>query len=375
MTLKNGSVNILLVDDKPENLYSLNAILEESNCGIFQARSAREALDLTELHQFALIFADVQMPEMDGFQMLEKLRANPRTEMVPVIFVTATSREEKYVQKGYSEGAVDYLLKPLDPEIVRAKTDVFVSLYRQQILVETQKKNLLRLNDRLVEINKELEQFAYTAAHDLKSPLGAIITLCSALEIGYKERLDDRGNKMIDNIQRSANKLSELISGILAYHKGQRVAEAGSIEVDFSKLCQEIAEMFKGDTHVKIYYPTEPIIISINVVAMKQILINLISNGIKHNDKSNPELYIQYREEKDWYIFSVRDNGPGVDKKDQQRIFELFTTLFHSQETEPAAGIGLATIKKLVEHQGGKIMVDSAPGLGFTLQFAIPRKT
>ncbi|MBV6655348.1 MAG: response regulator, partial [Mameliella sp.] len=146
MNLPEEKVKILLVDDKPENLFSLEAILEGEDREIICAGSGNEALKLAIKNRFALILSDVQMPGMDGFEMVEILRSNPKNKHIPIIFVTAISKEEQYVYKGYNEGAVDYLFKPLDATIVRAKTEIFIALYKQQRQLESQKKELQLLN-------------------------------------------------------------------------------------------------------------------------------------------------------------------------------------------------------------------------------------
>jgi two-component system, sensor histidine kinase and response regulator len=364
---------ILIVDDRPENLFSLRAILEEDDFDIIEANCGETALQMAREHHFALIISDVQMPEMNGFQLLEALRSQTATMLVPVIFVTAISKEEKYIHKGYSEGAVDYLFKPLDPFVVKAKTDVFISLYRQQALLKSQKHSLALLNKRLTDINGELEQFSYVAAHDLKSPLGNIISMCNGFKAVHSEKLDQGGKEIINHIHISAKRLCDLIAGILSYHKGDHEITNAKERIDFSAICSEVADMFRYSKDVEIFCPKGPLHLYLNEVAMKQILINLVSNAVRYNDKEKILVNIKFVQEDDLYRFSVQDNGPGVEKKDQQKIFELFTTL-HKKDGEgnEGAGIGLATIKKLIEKQDGSIAVESLPGKGFTLSFILP---
>jgi two-component system, sensor histidine kinase and response regulator len=364
---------ILIVDDRPENLFSLRAILEEDDLDIIEADCGEKALQLTAEHDFALIITDVQMPEMNGFQLLEELRSQTSTMFVPVMFVTAISKEEKYVHKGYSEGAVDYLFKPLNPFVVKAKTDVFVSLYRQQALLESQNHSLAALNKRLTDINQELERFSYVAAHDLKSPLGNIISLCNGFKTVYGARLDQEGREVLDYIHLSAIRLCDLIAGILSYHKSDNEITNAKQTIDFSAVCGEIADMFRYNTDVDILYPQGPLPLCLNEVAMKQVLINLVTNAVKYNDKKKALIQIKFEQQDDQYRFSVADNGPGVEEKNQQKIFELFTTLnTKDRDGKDGVGIGLATIKKLIEKQHGSIAVESLPGKGFTLSFMLP---
>lgn len=138
------NVNILIVDDRPENLLVLESVLENMNCNIIKAISGNEALSLMLDYKFALVLLDVQMPQMDGFETAELMRSNSRTRYVPIIFVTAISKEQKCIFKGYEVGAVDYLFKPIEPVILQSKVKVFIELYNQKLLMEKQ-STLLKL--------------------------------------------------------------------------------------------------------------------------------------------------------------------------------------------------------------------------------------
>ena len=132
-------VKILIIDDLPENLFVLEEILAQEDREIISATNGNDALRLARQHEFAIILSDVQMPEMDGFELVYLLRTNKKTMHIPVILLTALSKEEKYVHRGYSRGAVDYIFKPLDPKIVSAKVDTFITIYRQRKMLEEQK--------------------------------------------------------------------------------------------------------------------------------------------------------------------------------------------------------------------------------------------
>ena len=132
------SINILIVDDRPENLLVLESVLENMNCNIIKAISGNEALSLMLDYKFALVLLDVQMPEMDGFETAELMRSNSRTKYIPIIFVTAISKEQRCIFKGYEVGAVDYLFKPIEPVILQSKVRVFIELYSQKLLAEEQ---------------------------------------------------------------------------------------------------------------------------------------------------------------------------------------------------------------------------------------------
>lgn len=142
------NINILIVDDRPENLLVLESLLENMNCNIIKANSGNEALSLMLDFDFALVLLDVQMPEMDGFETAELMRSSGRTKYIPIIFVTAISNEQKCIFKGYEVGAVDYLFKPIEPVILQSKVRVFIELYNQKKIVEEQSKLLeLRIQE------------------------------------------------------------------------------------------------------------------------------------------------------------------------------------------------------------------------------------
>ncbi len=151
-------IHILLVDDRPENLVALESLLDEPGRNLVKAQSGNEALQLVLEYDFALVLLDVQMPDMDGFETAELMRANSDTARVPIIFVTAINREERHVFRGYESGAVDYITKPIEPAILQSKVRVFCELYEQRKELEESRAALARLNDDLQEKNRQLEE-------------------------------------------------------------------------------------------------------------------------------------------------------------------------------------------------------------------------
>jgi diguanylate cyclase (GGDEF)-like protein len=152
-----SKINILLVDDRPENLMAMEAVLERPELNIVKAQSGNDALAATLERDFALVLLDVQMPDMDGFEVAHLMKKNEKTRYIPIIFLTAISKEKKYIFKGYQTGAVDYLLKPLETEILKSKVDVFLQLHRQKQQLHLQTRILDEKITQLLELQKELE--------------------------------------------------------------------------------------------------------------------------------------------------------------------------------------------------------------------------
>ena len=211
-------IKILLVDDRPENLISLESMLENRSRTIIKATSGNEALKLALENEIALILLDVQMPDMDGFEVARLLKENSRTKDVSIIFVTALSKDEKFTIQGYEEGAVDYLHKPLDYNIVLAKVNVFERLFLQQ-------KELKAANDKLQRTNKQLDEFVYVVSHDLKAPLRGLSSLASFLEEELGDKPRQEAIDILNMMKSRTSRLQGLIDGILHYSRMGNVTD------------------------------------------------------------------------------------------------------------------------------------------------------
>ncbi|MBI3721079.1 MAG: response regulator, partial [Fimbriimonas ginsengisoli] len=236
-------VKILLVDDQPENLLSAEAVLEPLGQQIVKAESGREALRHLLNHDFALILLDIMMPGMDGFETAALIRQRERSRLTPIIFLTALGRSEEHIRLGYTLGAVDYMLKPFIPEILRSKVAVFVELNRKTRLLQEQSELLERRNvelqealdrswraeqeikalnqhlenhlDELAEINRELEAFSYTVSHDLRGPLTRISGFSKALHESMANRLEDQERIYLERIETSSRRMTDLVEDLL----------------------------------------------------------------------------------------------------------------------------------------------------------------
>ncbi|NJX16072.1 GAF domain-containing sensor histidine kinase [Tamlana crocina] len=237
------------------------------------------------------------------------------------------------------------------------------------------RKNKFLLESTLQELeekNHELERFAYVAAHDLKSPLLSITGLANLLVEEYKVKIDGQGIQMLEMIIHSSESLASLIDGLLAYSKSDSVLNQEASIIKLDEMNTEILELFNFDHDVKMTVNSTLPSIKANKTAIYQILINLVANAIKYNDKEVAEIEISVSETNKKYKFRVKDNGPGIAPENQHKIFNIFEKL-NSQDRfgREGNGIGLATVKKLVEKLGGAIKVDSELGHGATFSFTI----
>ncbi len=353
-------INILLVDDRPENLISLESILEQDGRNILKASSGEEALVIALEKDIAMILLDVQMPGMDGFEVARLLKENSHTKDIAIIFVTALSKDEKYSIQGYEEGAVDYLLKPLDTFVVRAKVNVFSKLYLQQ-------RELKENNELLHRTNKQLDEFVYIVSHDLKAPLRGLSSLATFLEDELGESPKPEILDLLTMMKSRTSRMQQLIDGILHY---SRLANTkGQTElVDVKELINNIIDLVSPPETISFTIPDNLPKINCEKIKLHEVFQNLISNAIKYMDKAEGKIVIGFQDREDEYEFWVKDNGMGIKPEHLEKIFGLFQTLLPKDQCE-STGIGLTIVKKIIESERGRITVTSAFGEGSTFGF------
>jgi two-component system, sensor histidine kinase and response regulator len=356
----NKKFTVLLVDDRMENLISLEQMLISDNRVFIHATSGNEALKQVLKHEdIGLIMLDVQMPDMDGFEVARLLQQNPKTRDISIIFVTAINKDEYHVLKGFEKGAVDYLPKPLDINVTRAKVDVFERLYHYQYELKQ------ALKDKEV-INGQLERFMHVVAHDLKSPLSGITGLLLLMkedpDLGRSAQLGEYTDMAIN----ATSQLADMITSILDYSRENQFQHKEE-DVEVGELLRQLVKLLFPPAHIKINITGEMPVIHTSRQKLQQVFQNLLSNAIKYNDKQAGEITVGGRATGDYYEFYVRDNGPGIEEKDNERIFRLFERV--DNEDGRGTGVGLNILKLLVETQGGKVWVESTPGDGSCFYF------
>ncbi len=427
---KMDPVNILLVDDRPENLVSLAAVLEGMDCRLVMAGSGREALRMVLGEDFALILMDVQMPEMDGFETADIIRQRELSRYTPIIFLTAIGRQEEMIVRGYAAGAVDYITKPFDSNILRSKVAVFLDLFRLQRRLRSAETSLLHVNESLKKTGAEREKairqlrqatreletrraeaedanrvksdFLACMSHELRTPLNAIIGFSEIMIDGVAGKLADKQTEFLRNIYNSGRHLLSLINDVLDLSKielGKLDLEMGAFNL--GSLAEGCLALFKEKamTHrigIDMEGCREIGVIRADERKVRQVLFNLISNAVKftpdggrvrvvarrvtrgdaergHDAEARRDRIVSPESERDFIEISVSDTGIGIKEEDLPRLLRPFQQL-ETPLTKQYAGVGmgLALAGKLIEAHGGAIRVESEYGKGSRFIFTLP---
>jgi signal transduction histidine kinase len=401
---------ILIVDDRRENILPLKKILALHNLDSEEAYSGEEALKMTLQKHYSLIILDVQMPGMDGFEVGEALAGSNRTKDIPIIFLSAINKEKKYITKGYESGGVDYITKPVDPEVFILRVKTFLKLYRQQnelkdvqdLLVKeikirkeaqenleekvTQRTAELQQKNHELEIsNHELQQFSWVVSHDLKEPLRKIEIFTKLLgERCLNE--DPNGPFYVQRTILAAERMSSLIQDLLSFSRlsSEPVFEEFALNDIINEVNTDLEYAFEEKQGELILANDLP---EINGVRsqFRQVFQNLISNSLKFaKDDVKPKIIVSsdsiHTAEVDapsdpngsYHRIIVKDNGIGFEEQYQEKIFTIFQRL-HNKEAYEGTGIGLAIAKKIIEKHKGIIAAHSKPGAGATFTIILPK--
>lgn len=366
LTSQNQIMNILIVDDRPENLLTLESIIERGGRNIIKASGGNEALRLAIRENIGLIMLDIQMPDIDGVEVAGLLRSNNKTRHIPIIFVSAVSKSERPSLKQFEEGTIDCLNKPLDLDETKMK----VAFYERLFHITAQKKEVELF---AASLSKQLEQFVYIVSHDLKAPLRAIENLTNWISEDLGNCVDSNTNENLLLLRSRVSRMNALLEGILEYSRCGRLSEEMA-EVDLNQMIHSIFESLEAPSDYKLITEALPVI-KTERTRIYKILYNLIKNSIQHHNKVEQGfIKISYQDYENGFLFSVHDNGPGIKPQYVHQVFELFCTLKSRDEME-TTGVGLAVVKKLIDDVSGKIWIESRDDEGTTVKFYFPVKT
>src|SRR5213082_930098 len=375
-TLLKTKVNILVVDDDATKRFALRTILAPLDENVVEASSGADALRQLLRNEFAVVLLDVRMPIMDGFETAQLIRQRPRSELTPLIFVTALDQAETDMGRGYNLGAVDFVFAPVVPAILRAKVIVFVELYRAQQELRRYRTQLETLVEErtiaLTAINRELEAFSYSVSHDLRAPLVSFDGLSQKLLDKYGKKLDATATDYLERMREASKRMTSVFDGLQMLFR-LTSGEMRREEIDISAMAKGIADEIRAaNPKRQVEVEIAPRINSVGDQRLVGIVLgNLINNAWKFTDGNAAGRIAIGREMVDGEarIF-VKDNGVGFDMIDSHRLFGAFQRL-HSSSQFPGAGIGLATARRIVNRHGGRIWAEGAVGEGATFYFVL----
>jgi signal transduction histidine kinase len=376
MTSEVGPVYFLLVDDLEENLLSLEGLLRRDGLVLLKARSGAAALELLLQYDVALAILDVQMPEMDGYELAELMRGTERTRRVPIIFVTAGAADRQRRFRGYETGAVDFLNKPIEPDILRSKASVFFELYQQRHRIASQRDELKAYADALTEADRRKDEFLATLAHELRNPLSPIR---NGLDILRTSPTATKAEEIRDMMDRQLSHLVRLVDDLLDVSRvSQGKVELRKEPIVLSEILQTAVEasdpLINAARHELILdLPDRPVWLDADLTRLSQVVSNLLNNAAKYTPEGG-RIVLSARSDGDEVLISVSDNGIGIPSPMLPRVFDLFTQVRDNLDrSRGGLGIGLALVKQLVEMHGGAIVAQSAgSGKGSTFRLRLP---
>ncbi|WP_122669371.1 hybrid sensor histidine kinase/response regulator [Pseudomonas viridiflava] len=392
--LNEVQAKLLIVDDLPENLLALEALIKREDRLVFKALSADEALSLLLQHEFALAILDVQMPGMNGFELAELMRSTEKTKSIPIVFVSAAGRELNYAFKGYESGAVDFLHKPLDIHAVKSKVNVFVDLFRQRKAMKMQVEELERsrheqeaLLKRLQSTQGELEHairmrddFMSIVSHEVRTPLNGLI-----LETQLRKLHLAKGNMsaftldklraMVERDERQIQSLIRLIEDMLDVSR----IRTGKLSIrpspfDLCELVTQLLENFSAQIAAANSSVTlvaeEPVIGVWDEFRIEQVVANLLTNALRYGARKPIEVRVYC--EGGQASVEVRDQGIGITPENQKRIFQQFERV-SANHAVAGLGLGLFISEQIVMAHGGRIEVESEVGKGSVFRVCLPQ--
>ena len=358
-------INILVVDDFPQNLIATEALLARPGLKVLKAASGDEALELLLEHEVALALIDVQMPGMDGFELAELIRGNQRTRGIPLIFMTAAVQEGTRTFQGYQAGAVDFLNKPVNSEVLRGKVEVFVQLFAQKEQIQQRVEELRQA----LQVN---ELFISVLGHDLRTPLSAVMNGAELIQhLGSDPKLNEIAGRIYSSADRMEKMVRQLLdvakirSGGVQLSKSpanyREVGERIVAEIEHVALTCDIQLECKGDLE-GLFDPDR----------MAQILSNLVGNALQHGEAGCPVRLTMDGSGGSQVVIRVHNQGvmpPGT----LENIFKPYYSAGEKPASRSGLGLGLFIVKEFVEAHGGSVIVSSAPQAGTVFEVRLPR--
>jgi signal transduction histidine kinase len=374
-------VSLLLVDDTRLNLALLTAVLEPLGHRLVTAMTGEKALELAQREEFAAILMDVQLPGIDGFEATRRLRAELRTQQVPIVFMSAVHGDIEYMQRGMDLGAIDYIAKPFEPTLLRAKIRAFVELYlrgerikRQQEIIRAKERAALEARAQAAVASERehmKDMFIGILSHDLRNPLSSIVMAARLLL--EAEDIPSHHLRSIARIANSGARMSKLIDDVSDFTRGRL---GGGIPVhpgraDLVEICRAAID------ELTPLFPGRPL--SFETIGdcagewdrerIAQVVSNLVSNALRHSDAA---VSVRVSGEADTVVLEVRNGGAPIAEEDMGKLFEPFHRGMHKGG---GLGLGLYIVKEIVRAHGATISVSSTATDGTSFRVLWPRRS
>jgi len=358
--MKPEPIKVLVVDDRPENLVALEAVIRRDSVQVLVARSGAEALELLLIHDVALALLDVQMPEMDGFELAELMRGSARTRHVPIIFITAGGSDPRRVFKGYETGAVDFLIKPLDPHILRSKVGVFLELADQR----SQITQALRLNELFVGI----------LGHDLRNPLGAMVI---GAELLATQLTDDKHLHTLRRMTEAGRRMAAMIEQLLDLTRARLGGGLGLVRasqpLDVRELVQRALDELRANHPGRelAFEATSDCTFTGDPERLLQLFSNLGANALTHGDPAG-SVAVRVSGTGREVVIEVRNQGV-IPPERVPTLFEPFRRKARDGSRSAGLGLGLYICQQIAMAHGGDIAVQSSDDTGTIVTVRLPR--
>ncbi|MBC8034645.1 MAG: hybrid sensor histidine kinase/response regulator [Chitinophagaceae bacterium] len=396
-------IKILLVDDREDNLLSMELVLEKDGYSFERASSGKEALKILLKDQsFTLILLDVKMPVMDGYETAEIIYQWEKLRHIPIIFITGQDYEDAAVFKGYEAGAVDYIRKPVNPQILRSKVAIFSELFQKNHLLKQQDEKLRSINDDLTELNKDLEKrvrertleleelnqelkdlslskdkFLSVISHDLRNPLAALIVSAEKLHRDAHKFNPQEIAKLADLINRTSNRVLHQLNELVDWAKKQyEKTNFNPGLLNLHKQIENSLELLKDSAAQKNILLKNEVAENLHLNAdsfmLRSIIQNLVSNSIKYTSEGG-YISVSAIPLDNMIEVCVKDNGIGITEDLQEIIMaRTMSTSTSGTNNEKGTGLGLILVKDFVAQHGGTFYSKSEKGNGAIFAFTMP---
>ncbi len=353
-----GPQIILNVDDYPPGRYARTRVLRQAGFQVIEAQTGAETLRLVEEYRPALILLDVNLPDMNGFEVCRQIKGKPDFAGITIVHISASNVQPHHQVHGLDTGADGYLVEPLEPTVLIATVNAYLRMRRAE--------------DALRRSNRELEDYAFVISHDLQEPLRTISIYTELLAEHLRQHLDAESGKYESYVRAGVQRMERMIRDLLEFSQLIHHGDIGDETADLNNVLARVLELNRNRIEAEQAEVTHDLlpVVRGSETLFEQVLRNLISNALKYRKPdANPRIHISASQNGPYWTISVTDNGIGFEAQYSERIFGLFKRL-HGADV-PGTGIGLAICKRVIEQAGGRIWANARPGNGSTFSFML----